>query len=102
MQVLRIHPADRQELMCSDCRAARYCNEACQLSDFRARHKHECVNFVHLPIAIAFLSKPDLSDKFPRHPLFAHGHENGVGCWVTIEGRIDCSYVNRSIVPAQF
>ncbi|KAL1949447.1 hypothetical protein VTO73DRAFT_8328 [Trametes versicolor] len=75
---------------CSRCKAARYCDHTCQLSDFKARHKRECANFVHPPTTGAFLTKPIAGEQYPLHPLFAHWHEDGVGCWVTIEGRIDC------------
>ncbi|OJT07607.1 hypothetical protein TRAPUB_1537 [Trametes pubescens] len=75
---------------CSRCKAAHYCDHTCQLSDFKARHKRQCANFVHPPTTSAFLTKPRASERYPLHPLFAHWHEDGVGCWVTIEGRIDC------------
>ncbi|KAL1949445.1 hypothetical protein VTO73DRAFT_8326 [Trametes versicolor] len=75
---------------CSRCKAARYCDQTCQLSDFKARHKRECANFVHPPNTSAFLTKPVASERYPQHPAFAHWHEDGVGCWVTIAGRMEC------------
>ena len=30
---------------------------------------------------------------FPPLPVFAHGHLDGVGCWVTCSGAIDCESV---------
>lgn len=74
------------------CRAARYCDQTCQLADFKARHKHECANFVHPPTTSAFLTTPVPGERFPQQPVFAHTHEDGVGCWVSIAGRIDCKY----------
>lgn len=77
------------------CRCARYCNEDCQLADFTQAHKRECETFTRMPTTMAFLSTVEASERFPLHPLFAHWHEERVGCWVSIEGRIDCSYVGR-------
>ncbi|OJT10916.1 hypothetical protein TRAPUB_12572, partial [Trametes pubescens] len=75
---------------CSRCKAARYCDQTCQLADFKARHKRECANFVHPPNTSAFLTKPVANERYPQHPAFAHWHEDGVGCWVTIAGRLEC------------
>lgn len=47
---------------------------------------------------MAFQSEPHPEERFPHHPLFAHGHDNNVGCWVTVDGRIDGEYVDFSIV----
>lgn len=72
----------------------RYCDRTCQISDYKARHKHECANFTQLPATPgAFLTKPLAGERYPIHPLFAHWHEEGVGCWVTVEGCIDCECV---------
>ncbi|EIW57518.1 uncharacterized protein TRAVEDRAFT_48557 [Trametes versicolor FP-101664 SS1] len=76
---------------CSRCKAARYCDQACQISDFKGRHKRECANFVHPPTTSAFLTKPISGERYPLQPVFAHWHEDGVGCWVTVAGCIDCS-----------
>ncbi|KAM5535972.1 hypothetical protein V8D89_010412 [Ganoderma adspersum] len=76
---------------CSRCKAARYCDQTCQLADFKARHKHECANFVHPPTTSAFLTTPVSGERFAQQPVFAHTHEDGVGCWVSIAGRIDCN-----------
>ncbi|EJF64993.1 hypothetical protein DICSQDRAFT_167141 [Dichomitus squalens LYAD-421 SS1] len=75
---------------CSRCKAARYCDEACQLADFKARHKRECANFVNPPTTSSFLTTPVAGARYPQHPVFAQGHEDGVGCWVSVAGRIDC------------
>ncbi|PIL35614.1 hypothetical protein GSI_02342 [Ganoderma sinense ZZ0214-1] len=75
---------------CSRCKAARYCDQTCQLADFKARHKRDCANFAHPPTTSAFLITPVLGERFPQQPVFAHAHEDGVGCWVSIAGRIDC------------
>ncbi|OJT03812.1 hypothetical protein TRAPUB_5542 [Trametes pubescens] len=76
---------------CGRCRSARYCNERCQLADFTQAHKGECGTFMHLPTTMAFLSTVETGERFPIHPLFAHWHQEHVGCWVSIEGRVDCS-----------
>ncbi|EIW61127.1 uncharacterized protein TRAVEDRAFT_46351 [Trametes versicolor FP-101664 SS1] len=39
---------------------------------------------------MAFQPQVDTDAEFPLHPLFAHAHEQSVGCWVSIDGRIDC------------
>ncbi|OJT07606.1 hypothetical protein TRAPUB_1536 [Trametes pubescens] len=65
---------------CSRCKAARYCDQACQLSDFKAWHKRECADFVHPPTTSAFLTKPIPGERYPPQPVFAHWHEDGVGC----------------------
>ncbi|TBU38121.1 hypothetical protein BD309DRAFT_1012691 [Dichomitus squalens] len=75
---------------CSRCKAARYCDEKCQLADFRARHKRECANFVHPPTTSSFLTTPVAGARYPPQPVFAQGCEDGVGCWVSVTGRIDC------------
>ena len=74
-------------------RAAKYCNQTCQLADFKPRHKHDCANFVHPPITSAFLTKPVAYERYPMQPVFAAGHEESVGCWISVEGRIDCEHV---------
>ncbi|KAI1797406.1 hypothetical protein LXA43DRAFT_1070947 [Ganoderma leucocontextum] len=79
-------------------RAARYYNQTCQLADFKARHKRECANFAHPPTTSAFLTKPVAGERFPQQPVFAHGHEGGVGCWVSVSGRIDCECVAAHIL----
>ncbi|OJT10745.1 hypothetical protein TRAPUB_12739 [Trametes pubescens] len=38
---------------------------------------------------MAFQSEPDPEERFPHHPVFAHGYNDNVGCWATIEGRMD-------------
>ncbi|KAI0649152.1 hypothetical protein C8Q79DRAFT_999011 [Trametes meyenii] len=83
---------------CSRCKSARYCNQTCQLADFKARHKRECAGFAHPPTTSVFLIQPVAGEKYPQHPVFAHWHEDGVGCWVSIAGRIDCDL--QSLVDA--
>ncbi|KAH9903001.1 hypothetical protein C8Q73DRAFT_661874 [Cubamyces lactineus] len=86
---------------CSRCKAARYCNQECQLADFKARHKRECANFAYPPTTSAFLIRPVAGEQYPQHPVFAHAHQDGVGCWVSISGRIDCDlqHLTESIDP---
>lgn len=47
---------------------------------------------------MAFQPQVDTDAEFPLHPLFAHAHEQSVGCWVSIDGRIDCEYVELYVV----
>ena len=75
------------------CRAAQYCDQTCQLADFKARHKHKCANFVHPPTTSSFLTTPVPRERFAQQPVFAHTHKDSVGCWVSIAGRINCTYV---------
>ncbi|KAI0749344.1 hypothetical protein C8Q80DRAFT_619092 [Daedaleopsis nitida] len=55
---------------CARCRAARYCNQTCQLADFKGRHKRECSQFAAPPITTAFLTKPVANERFPQQPPF--------------------------------
>ncbi|KAI0368589.1 hypothetical protein BV20DRAFT_998254 [Pilatotrama ljubarskyi] len=89
---------------CSRCKAARYCDANCQLADFKARHKRECANFANPPTTSVFLTKPVAGEKYPQHPVFAHWHEHGVGCWVSTAGRIDCDLhtLTDSIDPSGY
>ncbi|OSD06538.1 hypothetical protein PYCCODRAFT_1383571 [Trametes coccinea BRFM310] len=75
---------------CSRCKAARYCNQECQLAHFKARHKRECANFAQPPTTSAFITKALPGEQYPQCPVFAQAHEDGVGCWVSVAGRIDC------------
>ncbi|KAI0833436.1 hypothetical protein BC628DRAFT_1308562 [Trametes gibbosa] len=81
---------------CSRCKAARYCDQTCQLADFKSRHKRECANFLHPPTTSAFLTKPIANERYSHQPVFAHWHEDGVGCWVGVAGRIDCDLQHLS------
>lgn len=71
------------------CRAARYCDTDCQRADFRAGHKDECKGFARLPNTMVFQYEPNPEERFPHHPIFAHAHADDVGCWVTVDGRVD-------------
>ncbi len=79
-------------------RAARYCDEVCQRADYALQHKLECTTFARLPTTMAFQSEADTEEQFPQHPVFAHAHKDGVGLWVTVEGRIDCEYVETLVI----
>ncbi len=71
-------------------RSVRYCDEKCQLEDYRVRHKRECGRFVTPPLTRAFLTQSTGNDTiYPKHPVFAKGYHDGVGCWVSHEGRPD-------------
>lgn len=83
------------------CRAVHYCGRDCQVADFQSRHRDECATFAHLPTTVAFLSTPDPTENFPHHPILAHANQAHVGCWVTIDGCVDCRYVNASRTVTQ-
>ncbi|RDX57337.1 hypothetical protein OH76DRAFT_1451320 [Lentinus brumalis] len=76
--------------ICSRCKAAKYCDQACQLADFKPRHKRECANFMNPPETSAFLAKPVTNQPYAMQPVFASGHVDSVGCWVSVEGQTDC------------
>lgn len=76
-------------------RAARYCDRTCQVADYKVRHKLLCSTFAHPPTTIAFQHNAHPVEQFPLHQVFARGHSENVGCWVTVDGRVDCEYVLR-------
>ncbi|TFK94049.1 hypothetical protein K466DRAFT_477419 [Polyporus arcularius HHB13444] len=83
---------DKENLRnCSLCKSVRYCDRQCQLADYKARHKQECVDFVHPPLTRAFMTEPINDEQYPQRPVFARGHRQGVGCWVSVDGEFDCS-----------
>lgn len=49
----------------------------------------ECKGFARLPNTMAFQYEPNPEERFPHHPIFAHAHADDVGCWVTVDGRVD-------------
>ncbi|RPD60008.1 hypothetical protein L226DRAFT_534947 [Lentinus tigrinus ALCF2SS1-7] len=75
---------------CSLCKCARYCSKQCQVADYKARHKRECVDFVYPPLTRAFMTEPVNDERYPQRPVFARGHCQGVGCWVSVDGQFDC------------
>ncbi|TFK94086.1 hypothetical protein K466DRAFT_658079 [Polyporus arcularius HHB13444] len=77
--------------VCSLCKSARYCDRECQVADYKTRHKAECAGFVHPPFTTSFLTEPLGDDKYPQDPLFAKGHLNGVGFWVSVSSSVDCA-----------
>ncbi|KAI0359911.1 hypothetical protein OH77DRAFT_877976 [Trametes cingulata] len=74
---------------CSLCKSVHYCDVKCQSAHYKAGHKRECVEFVHPPATTAFMTKPLEGMQYARDPIFAHGHVEGMGCWVSSAGRID-------------
>ena len=70
-------------------RSARYCNERCQQADYKARHRAECANFAYPPLTREFLTEPVDGAKYAEKPIFAQGHKEGVGCWVSCDGQVD-------------
>ena len=78
-------------------RCARYCDRQCQLADYKARHKQECAEFVCPPLSRVFRTEPVGEEQYAPRPVFARGHRDGVGCWVSVDGEYDC----RSVLPLQ-
>ncbi|KAI0714290.1 hypothetical protein C8T65DRAFT_573559 [Cerioporus squamosus] len=76
---------------CSLCKSASYCNRECQRKDYKTRHRHECTNFLYPPLTRAFMTEPMDDEKYPQRPVFAHTHQEGVGCWVSVNNWVDCS-----------
>ncbi|KAI0749330.1 hypothetical protein C8Q80DRAFT_1352876 [Daedaleopsis nitida] len=75
---------------CSLCKSARYCNETCQRADFTARHRRQCIKCTYPPHIPTFVTVPIGDKQYPERPIFAQGSRDGVGFWVSVEGRIDC------------
>lgn len=61
-----------------------YCDPTCQTADYKPRHKYECSTFARLPTTMAFQYEADTEERFPQQ--------------VTIEGRIDCEYVDLLVL----
>ncbi|RPD60006.1 hypothetical protein L226DRAFT_63524 [Lentinus tigrinus ALCF2SS1-7] len=78
---------------CSLCRSVHYCGRACQLADYKARHRGDCVGFVRPPYTAEFLTEPIAEAKFAQAPVFASGHKDGVGFWVSVVGNVEASLV---------
>ncbi|KZV61460.1 hypothetical protein PENSPDRAFT_658872 [Peniophora sp. CONT] len=73
---------------CSKCHSVRYCSVACQHAHWRA-HKNLCSSFSNLPFYRDF--DPTLvlpGCQYPQSPVFASGHRDGFGCWITPGGQI--------------
>ena len=77
-------------------RSVRYCSKQCQIEDHRTRHKEDCLNFTRPPLVNMFLTEPIGDERYPHFPVFAHGHRDGVGCWVSEAGHIDGWSVSAS------
>ncbi|RPD60034.1 hypothetical protein L226DRAFT_571041 [Lentinus tigrinus ALCF2SS1-7] len=71
---------------CSLCKSVRYCDEECQRADYVARHRQECTDFTHPPLTAAFVTEPIGRLKHAPATVFAHGHRDGVGCWISVRG----------------
>ncbi|KAI0649153.1 hypothetical protein C8Q79DRAFT_1007712 [Trametes meyenii] len=69
--------------------AARYCNAACQRADYKRRHKREYADFVHPPALKQFATEPFGDAQYPTSPVFAKGHSQGIGCWISHAGRFN-------------
>ena len=74
-------------------RSVSYCNKTCQTADYKRGHKRECQEFLHPPFVSDFIPTPIGDMKYDRNPIFAWGHTDGIGCWVSISGRADAEYV---------
>ncbi|KAI0714291.1 hypothetical protein C8T65DRAFT_644617 [Cerioporus squamosus] len=76
---------------CSLCKSARYCDKKCQLADYKARRKQECAAFLYSPLTRFFMTEPIDKEQFSRRPVFAHAHDQDVGCWVSVDGQVTCN-----------
>lgn len=68
--------------------SVRYCSVACQHAHWKA-HKKPCSSFSNLPFYRDF--DPTLilpGCRYPQSPIFASGHQDGFGCWITPGGQI--------------
>ncbi|KAI0714258.1 hypothetical protein C8T65DRAFT_828789 [Cerioporus squamosus] len=77
--------------VCSLCKSARYCGRECQVADYKTRHRAECAGFARPPFTTSFLTEPIGDHKYPQDPVFARGHMNGIGFWVSVSGSVDCA-----------
>ncbi|KAI0064635.1 hypothetical protein BV25DRAFT_1869284 [Artomyces pyxidatus] len=84
---------DRKPLQaCTGCRTVRYCNKNFQVAHYRVAHKNDCASFTETPLCRAFNPKLILEGcSYPEAPIFAKNHVDGIGCWVSTSGSIDCS-----------
>ncbi|KAI0049594.1 hypothetical protein FA95DRAFT_1488915 [Auriscalpium vulgare] len=77
---------------CTGCRTVRYCNKTCQTAHYRVAHKRDCSSFSETPLCRPFNPKLILAGcSYPEVPIFAKAHVDGMGCWVSPSGSIDCS-----------
>ncbi|PIL35613.1 hypothetical protein GSI_02341 [Ganoderma sinense ZZ0214-1] len=86
---------------CPRCKAARYCNEECQRTDYKDNHRRECTEFVHPPRTRAFRTHLIGDETWPHSPIFAHAHEDGIGCWISTGNKVDCEMgqLSRRLIP---
>ncbi|KDQ57398.1 hypothetical protein JAAARDRAFT_35117 [Jaapia argillacea MUCL 33604] len=82
--------------ICSHCKSVRYCDRTCQAAHYKARHKKDCAAFADPPFTRAFVTHPMDGRKYPETPIFGKNSVNGVGCWVSIGGVMNCSL--RSLI----
>ncbi|KAJ7707426.1 hypothetical protein B0H17DRAFT_1191927 [Mycena rosella] len=76
---------------CSRCRSVRYCSRACQVAHFKPTHKRACAGFAAPPLCRAFNTTVVLPGcAYPERGVFARGHSDGMGAWVSTAGTIDC------------
>ncbi|KAJ7581349.1 hypothetical protein C8J56DRAFT_959802 [Mycena floridula] len=80
---------------CSQCRSVRYCNRTCQVADYKATHKQDCISFKDPPLCRDFtMNTRNPGCKFPQSMLFGRGHSKGdVGFWMSTAGTVDCKLV---------
>ena len=68
-------------------RSVWYCSVECQRHDYNARHKRECAKFARPPLTRSFFTEPLGACRYARHPVFGHSSRDGVGIWVSHDGR---------------
>ncbi|KDQ14381.1 hypothetical protein BOTBODRAFT_174861 [Botryobasidium botryosum FD-172 SS1] len=74
---------------CARCRSVRYCDANCQVAHFRASHKADCENFKDPPSTDLFNTRNRPGTNYAINPIFARGSSDGVGCWVSVDSKID-------------
>ncbi|KAI0707395.1 hypothetical protein C8Q76DRAFT_589504, partial [Earliella scabrosa] len=72
---------------CSLCKSVWYCSVECQRQHYNARHKRECAKFARPPLTRSFFTEPLGACGYARHPVFGHSSRDGVGVWVSHDGR---------------
>ena len=53
------------------------------------------------PLTRAFMTEPLGDELYPSHPVFAEGHKDGVGYWVSVNGKQACEWVTASIASSR-
>ncbi|KAF9028609.1 hypothetical protein BDP27DRAFT_1410263 [Rhodocollybia butyracea] len=85
---------------CSLCRTVHYCDRTCQVAHYKPVHKSDCKSFRNIPLCRSFTMDRILPGcKYPESVVFAKGHQEGIGCWVSTSGQIDCTLFQKAGNP---